>query len=61
MSGATFTNILLTGYETNVDMKDDGPIGNVIVDGTPLTTPTDDVFNGTTVDISGWSWINTRL
>ncbi len=61
MSGATFTNILLTGYETNVDMKDDGPIGNVIVDGTPLTTPTDDVFNGTAVDISGWSWINTRL
>jgi len=61
MSGATFTNILLTGYGTNVDMKDDGPIGNVIVDGIPLTTPTDDVFNGTAVDISGWSWINTRL
>ncbi|WP_347373800.1 hypothetical protein [Aequorivita sp. Q41] len=57
-SGATFTNILLTDYATNVDMKDNGPLANVIVDGTPLTTPQDDVFNGTAVDISGWNWIS---
>lgn len=60
-SGATLTNVLLTGYTTNVDMKDDGPIGNVIVDGVPMTAPTDGVFNGTPVDISGWDWINARL
>ncbi len=60
-SGASLTNVLLTSYDTNVDMKDDGPIGNVIVDGVPMTAPTDDVFNGTAVDISGWNWINTRL
>lgn len=61
MSGATMTNVLLTGYDLNVDMKDDGPIGNVIVDGTPMTDPSNDVFNGTAVDISGWSWIEARL
>ena len=60
-SGATLTNILLSGYDTNVDMKDDGPIGNVIIDGVPMTSVGDDVFNGTAVDISGWSWINARL
>jgi len=61
MSGATFTNIALTGYETNVDMKDSGPVSNVIIDGVPMSNPSDDVFNGTTLDISGWSWINARL
>ena len=60
-SGATLNNVLLTGYTTNVDMKDGGPVSNVIVDGVPLTSPNDDVFNGTAVDISGWTWINARL
>ncbi|MEW7280616.1 hypothetical protein ABW636_18665 [Aquimarina sp. 2201CG1-2-11] len=60
-SGATFTNISLSGYDTNVDMKDEGPVGNVIVDETPLTAPTDNVFNGTAVDVSGWSWKDARL
>ncbi|MEL6810583.1 MAG: hypothetical protein AAFP76_04555 [Bacteroidota bacterium] len=60
-SGATMTNVLLTGYNINVDMKDDGPVENVIVDGVPMTAPTDDVFNGTAVDISTWNWINARL
>ena len=57
-SGATFTNILLSDYGTNVDMKDGGPLGNIIVDGVPLTSPEDEVFNGTAVDISGWNWIS---
>jgi len=60
-SGATLTNVLITGYDTNVEMKDDGPIESVIVDGVPMTSTNDDVFNGTAVDISGWSWINARL
>jgi hypothetical protein len=61
LSGATMSNVLLTGYDTNVDMKDEGPIGNVIIDGTPMTDPSNDVFNGTAVDISGWNWIAARL
>ena len=47
----------LTGYTTNVDMKDAGPLANVIVDGTPLVTATDDVFNGTGVDTTLFTWI----
>lgn len=57
-SGGTFTNILLTDYGTNVDMKDNGPLQNIIVNGVPLITPQDNVFNGTPVDISGWDWIS---
>jgi len=61
MSGATMTNVLLSGYDVNVDMKDEGPLANIIVDGTPLTSEDDNVFNGTAVDISGWAWIMSRL
>lgn len=56
-SGGTITNMSLTGYTKNVDMKDAGPLANVIVDGTPLVTATDDVFNGTGVDTTLFTWI----
>ena len=56
-SGGTIINMSLTGYTTNVDMKDAGPLANVIVDGTPLVTATDDVFNGTGVDTTLFTWI----
>ncbi len=55
-SGATFTNAHLSGYTTNVDMKDNGPLENVIVDDTALTTAEDDVFNGTAVDVAIFDW-----
>jgi hypothetical protein len=61
LSGATMSNVLLMGYDTNVDMKDEGPIENIIIDGTPMGDASDDVFNGTAVDISGWAWIAARL
>lgn len=57
-SGATFANVSVTGYATNVDMKDAGPVANVIVDTTPLTTVTDAVFSATPLDISAWTWFN---
>lgn len=57
-SGGTFSNILLDGYGTNVDMKDNGPLANIIVDGSPLDSPENNVFNGSTVDISNWLWIS---
>ena len=55
-SGATLTNVSLSGYDTNVDMKDNGPLENVIVDGTALTSTEDDVFNGTAVDVAIFAW-----
>ena len=51
------TNVFLAGYDTNVDMKDEGPIENIIVDGEAMTDVANNVFNGTAVDISNWGWI----
>ena len=59
-SGATINNIWLEGYTTNIDMKDDGPLANVIIDGSAAST-TATYMTGTKVDISGWSWRNASL
>ena len=34
-SGATITGLSLTGYDTSIDMKDGGPLANVIIEGVP--------------------------
>ena len=59
-SGATIDNLFLQGYDTNIDMKDDGPLSNVIIDGVAATT-TDAYNTGTQVDITAWTWINAGL
>ncbi|MBI9068253.1 MAG: hypothetical protein JEZ09_13245 [Salinivirgaceae bacterium] len=59
-SGATINNLYLSGYNTNIDMKDEGPLGNVVIDGYAAIT-TDDYNAGTQVDVSAWTWINAGL
>ncbi|NJX16741.1 hypothetical protein [Tamlana crocina] len=59
-SGATINNLYLSGYDTNIDMADDGPLANVIIDGNAATT-TDAYNTGTQVDISTWTWRNATL
>jgi hypothetical protein len=59
-SGATITNLYLSGYDTNIDMKDDGPLANIIIDGAAATT-TDAYNTGTQVDISAWTWKDASL
>ncbi|WP_159018596.1 beta strand repeat-containing protein [Algibacter sp. L3A6] len=59
-SGATITDLYLSGYDTNIDMKDDGPLANVIIEGAAATT-TDAYNTGTQVDISTWTWKNASL
>ncbi|TVZ56617.1 hypothetical protein OD91_1908 [Lutibacter sp. Hel_I_33_5] len=59
-SGATITNIWLEGYTKNIDMKDGGPLANVIIDGADAD-PAKDYKTGTKVDISAWSWRNKGL
>ncbi|NOR28797.1 MAG: hypothetical protein GQ540_09770 [Lutibacter sp.] len=54
-SGATITNLYLSGYDTNIDMKDDGALSNVQIDGADATT-TDAYNSGAQVDISSWTW-----
>jgi|TARA_B110000037_G_scaffold223149_1_gene302868 hypothetical protein len=59
-SGATITNLYLSGYETNIDMKDGGTLSNVKIDGADadLSNPYN---SGTPVDLSGWEFINGEL
>ncbi|MDX6745728.1 hypothetical protein SHK09_02890 [Polaribacter sp. PL03] len=59
-SGATITNIWLEGYAKNIDMKDGGPLANVIIDGNAATT-TADYKTGTKVDVSTWTWKSAGL
>ncbi|SNR53004.1 hypothetical protein [Lutibacter flavus] len=54
-SGATISNLYLEGYSKNIDMKDNGALSNVQIDGNDATT-TDTYNTGTKVDISSWSW-----
>lgn len=63
-SGATMTNVYLQGYSELVDMKDDGPLSNVIVDGTALNETSANeasTFQGTQVDYSSWTWKDASL
>ena len=50
-SGGTITNIWLEGYDKNIDMKDDGPLTNVIIDGVAASTSAE-YKTGTKVDVS---------
>ncbi len=54
-SGATITNLYLSGYATLVDMKDAGPLANVQIDGADATVA--GPYNmGTQVDITMFDW-----
>ena len=59
-SGATITGLSLTGYAKSIDMKDDGPLENVIIEGVKAN-PADSYNKSATVDPSGWSWVNVQL
>ncbi len=59
-SGATITNLYLDGYDTNIDMKDAGPLSNVLIDGAAGVLGAS-YKAGTQVNISTWTWIDARL
>jgi len=59
-SGATITNLYLSGYNTNIDMKDDGALSNVQIDGADAST-TAAYDSDTQVDISTWTWRQANL
>jgi len=54
-SGATITGLSLTGYTTILDMKDDGPLSNVIIEGVEADG-LKSYAGAATVDVSGWDW-----
>ena len=53
-SGATITGLHLTGYATLVDMKDDGPLANVQIEGADANPA--GTYDATALDISSWTW-----
>ena len=55
-SGATMTNVYLEGYATQVDMPNDGPLTNVLIEGI-VATLTGSYQNGK-LDISAWTWFH---
>jgi hypothetical protein len=59
-SGATITNLYLEGYDNNIDMKDDGPLENVVIDG-ETADPAASYDAGTKVDASAWTWKGATL
>jgi len=59
-SGATINNLYLQGYDKNIDMKDNGPLENVIIDGV-AANPEGDYTTGTKIDIAGWTWKDATL
>lgn len=58
-SGATITGLSLTGYDTSIDMADQGPLANVIIDG-EAGDPEKTYTTAATVDVEGFSWVNNR-
>src|SRR5690606_31759313 len=54
-SGATITGLSLLGYTTRIDMADNGPLANVIIDG-EIADPSNGYDNPPTVDLSMFAW-----
>ncbi|WP_321997252.1 hypothetical protein [Draconibacterium orientale] len=59
-SGMTITGLSLSGYAVSIDMKDDGPLANVIIDGEEAD-PTKSYNAPATVDPTQWTWIDAEL
>ncbi|WP_029037294.1 hypothetical protein [Salinimicrobium xinjiangense] len=58
-SGATFEGLSLTGYDTSVDMRDNGPLANVVVEGN-VANPEVNYTIPATVSANAFTWINNR-
>ncbi|WP_372755763.1 hypothetical protein [Labilibaculum sp.] len=56
-SGATITGLSLTGYEVTIDMKDDGALSNVQIDGVDAD-PANSYNADATVDVTSFSWVD---
>ena len=53
-SGATMTNVYLEGYSKQVDMSNDGPLTNVLIEGIAATLT--GTYQKGKLDISSWVW-----
>ncbi len=53
-SGATITGLHLSGYTTLIDMKDNGPLTNIQIEGADANPQ--GTYDAAAVDISSWTW-----
>ena len=59
-SGATITGLSLTGYDVSIDMKDGGPLANVIIDG--ATADPSLSYTGTAlITAADFNWVNSSV
>ena len=59
-SGATITGLSLTGYDVSIDMKDGGPLVNVIIDGS--TADPSLSYTGTAlITAADFNWVNSSV
>eukprot|EP01029_Cantina_marsupialis_P004521 TRINITY_DN145_c0_g1_i1.p2 TRINITY_DN145_c0_g1~~TRINITY_DN145_c0_g1_i1.p2 ORF type:complete len:662 (-),score=152.77 TRINITY_DN145_c0_g1_i1:3828-5813(-) len=59
-SGATITGLSLSGYAKSIDMKDDGPLANVVIEGVSAD-PANSYNKAATVNPSSWTWVDAEL
>lgn len=58
-SGATITGLSLAGYDISVDMKDNGPLANIKIEGLDAD-PTKSYIATPTVDVNSFAWVNSN-
>ena len=59
-SGATITGLSLTGYDVSIDMKDDGALTNVLIDGA-IADPSLSYTNTAIVAAVDFTWVNSSV
>ncbi len=59
-SGATITGLSLTGYVRSVDMRDNGPLANIQIEGQDAD-PSDTYTADATVNISSFAWVGSDI
>lgn len=58
-SGATITGLSLAGYDISVDMKDNGPLANIKIEGVDADQ-TKSYIATPTVDVNSFAWVNSN-
>jgi hypothetical protein len=59
-SGATITGLSLTGYDVSIDMKDGGPLANVIIEGS-IADPSLSYTGTALITASDFNWVNSSV
>ena len=59
-SGATITGLSLTGYDISIDMKDDGALTNVLIDGA-IADPSLSYTNTAIVTAVDFTWVDSSV